>query len=221
MHLLPYTVAHAFFIQLSNYYADASRRAVSRTLPTTSLLLIKKRMAAKKKKWTNREKGEKKMNFWLDVLLCVLTKVTMFCYLYMTHAGQGQTKSPLPKSSTGIDRLYTHTRTRNWSDVFLLLNGRCCVGLYTAADIEWANIIGTPLRALLGYHVAEKQLKNTRKCCLYSSKETSAFFYQLFSVDVKCLNIERALGLGTIFSIRFLRLLCLYNIQHCDNCPHA
>ena len=161
------------------------------------------------------------MNFWLDVLLCVLTKVTMFCYLYMTHAGQGQTKSPLPKSSTGIDRLYTHTRTRNWSYVFLLLNGRCCVGLYTAAGIEWANIIGTPLRALLGYHVAEKQLKNTRKCCLYSSKETSAFFYQLFSVDVKCLNIEQALGLGTIFSMRFLRLLCLYNIQHCDNCPHA
>ena len=60
MHLLPYTVAHAFFIQLSNYYADASRRAVSRTLPTTSLLLIKKRMAAKKKKVNQQGKGRKK-----------------------------------------------------------------------------------------------------------------------------------------------------------------
>jgi hypothetical protein len=49
MHF-PYTVAHAFFIQLSNYYADASRRAVSRTLPTTKLLLIKQRVATKKEK---------------------------------------------------------------------------------------------------------------------------------------------------------------------------
>ena len=174
----------------------------------------------KKKSEPTGKRAKKKWTFgWMSCCVCWQKwRCSVTC---ITHAGQGQTKSPLPKSSTGIDRLYTHTRTRNWSDVFLLLNGRCCVGLYTAADIEWANIIGTPLRALLGYHVAEKQLKNTRKCCLYSSKETSAFFYQLFSVDVKCLNIERALGLGTIFSMRFLRLLCLYNIQHCDNCPHA
>jgi hypothetical protein len=130
----------------------------------------------------------------------------------------------VPKSSTGIDRLYTHTHERETDLMYhlLLLNGRCCVRLYTA-DIVWANIIGTPLRALLGYYVeksAEKKLKNKRKCCLYSSKETSAF---LSIVQRQCEMCKHwtSLGLEYNFVNAIPTSLCLYNIQHCDKCTHA
>jgi hypothetical protein len=69
--------------------------------------------------WLQKKKSEptvkkvKKMDFWLDVLLCVLKKVTIFGYVYMMHAGQGQTKSPCRKAAPeSIVCTHTHTNEK-------------------------------------------------------------------------------------------------------------